>query len=196
MRRGGPLEFGVRSARNERGAVLFAGREPSAPRRSADGFTLIELLTALVVMGVATTIFLKLFTGSQSLATSGRTHEIAAAVAEEYMALLHARPELFVWPNYAEQSPNSAMPVTARENGPVPHKFIEPPLALPLARRAHDRERAMYSGYTWSASARLPSPDAAHVELTVEVQWQLEGRLKQFMLTSAVPRSVAEGVGL
>jgi hypothetical protein len=147
-------------------------------------------------MGVAATVLLKLFTSSQSLAKSSRTHEIAAAVAEEYMTLLQARPELFVWPNYSDQEPNTAMPVTARENGPVPPRFTEPPLALPLARRAHDRERATYSGYTWSASARLPSPDAAHVELTVEVQWQLEGRLKQFMLTSAVPRSAAEGVGL
>lgn len=174
----------------------YPGQSQCARRRWASGFTLIELLTALIVMGVATTVLLQLFLGSQTLAKSSRTHEIAASIAQEYLTLIQARPELFVWPNYQDAAPNTPMPVAARENGPVPQKFIEPPLALPLARRAHDRERATYGGYTWSASARLPSPDAAYVELTVEVQWPLEGRLKQFMLTSAMPRAKAEGVGL
>jgi prepilin-type N-terminal cleavage/methylation domain-containing protein len=176
--------------------VPISGRRPSSQHRGAFGFTLVELLTALIVMSVAATVLLKLFTSSQSLAKSSRSHEIAGAVAQEYLTLLQMRPELFVWPNYLDEPPNTPMPVTARDNGPVPMKFTQAPLALPLARRAHDRERATYSGYTWSASARLPSQDAAWVELTVEVQWQLEGRLKRFMLTSAVPRSTAEGVGL
>lgn len=174
----------------------ISGQSLSTSRRRASGFTLIELLTALVVMGVAATVLLKLFLGSQSLAKSGRTHEIAANIAQEYVTLIQSRPELFVWPNYQDRPPNTPMPVTARENGPIPQTFTEPPLALPLARRAYDRERAIYGSYTWSASARLPSDDAAYVELTVKVEWQLEGRVKQFMLTTAMPRSKAEGVGL
>lgn len=154
------------------------------------------MLTALVVLGIAATVLLQLFTTSQSLAKSGRTHEIAASLAEEYMALLQSRPDLFIWPNYLDQAPGTEMPVKARENGPIPASFVEPPKALPLAKRPHDRERATYSGYSWSASARLPSPDSSYVEVSVQVAWQLEGRLKQFMLTSAVPRSAAEGVGL
>lgn len=170
------------------------GERPFAPPRRRSGFTLVELLTALVVIGVATTILLKLFTSSQSLAKSSRTHEIAAAIAEEYLTLMQARPDLFVWPSY--ESPNTPAAVTARENGPVPQTFAEPPVALPLERRAHNRERTIYSGFNWKATALLPSEDAAYVELTVEVQWELEDRLKQFMLTTAVPRSAAEGVGL
>ncbi len=174
----------------------FNGQRLSSPSRSAAGFTLIEMLTALVVLGMGATIFLQLFTSSQSLAKSGRTHEIAASLAEEYMTLLQSRPDLFIWPNYLDQAPSTAMPVKARENGPIASAFVEPPLALPLARRAHDRERSIYGGYTWSAAARLPSPESSYVEVTVQIEWLLEGRVKQFMLTSAMPRSAAEGVGL
>jgi prepilin-type N-terminal cleavage/methylation domain-containing protein len=173
----------------------MTGQRPSSGSPSAAGFTLIELLTALVVLGVATTILLNLFTTSRSLAESARTHEIASGLAEEYLALLQSRPELFSWPSYLDETPGTPLPVRAREGGPVAASFMEPPAALPLARRAHDRERATYSDFTWSAFATLPSPQAGYVELTVQIAWELDGRLKQIMLTSAVPRAAAEGVG-
>jgi len=174
--------------------VPFRRQEPSTSTRG--GFTLVELLTALAVVGIAATVLLQLFTGSQSLAKASRTHEIAAGLAEEYLTLLQSRPDLFVWPKYVDQPAGTALPVKVRENGPIAGAFVEPPAALPLARRAHDRERALYSGFTWSATSKLPSQDAAFVEVTVQIDWQLDGRVKQFMLTSAVPRSAGEGVGL
>ena len=47
------------------------------------GFTLLEILTALAVIGMASTIFFRLFTVSTSLAASSVSHEVAANLAQE-----------------------------------------------------------------------------------------------------------------
>lgn len=171
-------------------------RRPQKRRWSRAGFTLLELLTAIVVLGVASTVFIRLYTSSQSLAKAGRTHEIAAQLAEEYLALIQTRPDLFVWPNYADKPVGTRLPVTPRENGPVEATIVHVPDTMPIQRRAYNRERALYDDFTWEASARLPAADAQYVELSIEMSWTLDGRLRRFTLTSAVPRSTAEGVGL
>lgn len=165
-------------------------------RRRARGFTLIELLTALAVLGIATTIFLQLFTASQSLAKSARTHTIAAEIAEERLVLLQTHPEWFVWPNYLDHPAGDRAPVTVRETGPIQPNFVEEPDAVMISRRARNRERALYNDFTWEAFAVLRDETDNHVQVTVTVSWQLDGRIRQFALTSAVPRTQAEGVGL
>lgn len=166
------------------------------PRRCRAGFTLLELITALAVLGVASTIFIRLYTSSQQLAKASRTHEVAAAIAQEYLTLIEVHPELFVWPNYAEHPNGASLDIRPRENSPVEGNFVDTPTAMPIARRAYERERALYTDYTWAATARLPKPDAQYVEVTVEITWTLQGRLRRFLLTSTVPRPLAEGVGL
>ncbi len=160
--------------------------------RARGGFTLLELLAALAVLGVASTILLQMFMSSMTLAKTSATHQIAADLAEEYSTLVQTRPELFEWPNFADEKPGTIAVIKVREGGPLAAAVAEPPSALPLLRRAHDREIGMYRDFTWSATGRLPSVDAQFIEVDVEVVWELNGRLRQFVLATAVPRSAAE----
>ena len=159
------------------------------------GFTLLELLTALIVLGVASTVLLKMFMSSMTLAKSSATHQVAADLAEEYATLLRTRPELFIWPNFADEKPGTAADIKVRENGPISGATADPPVALPLLLRAHDREVGTYRDFNWSATGRLPSAEAKFVEVDVEVVWGLEGRLRQFVLATALPRSAVEHSG-
>ncbi len=169
------------------------GRGAFPPVRARAGFTLLELLTALIVLSVASTILLKMFLSSQTLAKAGRTHEIAADLAQEYMTLLQDRPELFVWPNFLDEKPETALAIKARPEGPLAN--AEPPVSLPMLRRANDRDAGMYRNFSWAATGKLPAVESNYVELNVTVVWELEGRLRQFMLTSAMPRPAAGGAG-
>lgn len=157
------------------------------------GFTLLELLTALVVLGVASTVLLKMFTSSMSLSKTARTHEIAGDLAQEYLTLIESRPDLFAWPSFADSQPGTALAVKPREDGPIHALTSEPPAALPLLRRAHNRESGLYRDFTWTAQTTLPSADAQYVDVTVQVEWELEGRVRQFKLGSVVPRAATEG---
>lgn len=163
-------------------------------RRRA-GFTLLELLTALIVLGVASTVLLKMFTSSQSLAKSARSHEIAGDLAQEYLTLIESRPDLFVWPDFTDTQPGTAEALKPRDGGPVAALTIDPPATLPLTRRAHDREADAYRDFSWSAEAIAPAADAQFVAVTVQVAWELEGRVRQFTMGSVVPRVVTEGSG-
>jgi prepilin-type N-terminal cleavage/methylation domain-containing protein len=163
--------------------------------RARAGFTLLELLTALIVLGIASTILLKMFLSSQTLAKAGRTHEIAADLAQEFVTLLQDRPELFLWPSFLDEKPGTALPIKALPEGPLASAIAEPPASLPLLRRAHDREEGTYRNFSWSATGRLPAAESNYVELNITVVWELEGRLRQFMLTSATPRPAVGGAG-
>jgi len=165
-------------------------------RRRSGGFTLVELLTALAVLGIATTVFLELFTASQSLAKNARTHTIAAELAEEHLVLMQTHPEWFVWPNYLDHPVGERIPIRVRETSPIEANFVEAPSAVLASRRAFNRERALYNDYTWEAFAVLRQESDNHVQITVTVSWLLDGRVRKFALTSAVPRAQAEGVGL
>ena len=165
------------------------------PLRARRGFTLLELMTALIVLGVASTILLRMFMSSQSLAKAARTNEIAADLAQEYLTLLQDRPDLFAWPNFLDEKPGTALPIKTKPEGPLGSNRAEAPASLPLLRRAHDREEGTYKNFSWSAAGKLPSAEANYVELTVTVTWELEGRLRQFTLTSAAPRPATGGAG-
>ena len=73
------------------------------------GFTLLELLTALAVLGVAATIFLRLFSSSYSLADTSRSHEVALNLAEEYLAAIQSNPERFAWPDLEDTAAGGAV---------------------------------------------------------------------------------------
>lgn len=173
--------------------LVGSGASRCVSRRA--GFTLLELLTALIVLGIASTVLLKMFTTSQSLSKAARTHEIAGDLAQEYLTLIESRPDLFAWPSFTDSQPGTLLALKPREGGPVPALTSDPPAALPLLRRAHDREAGLYRDFTWTAQTTLPAADAQHVDVTVQVEWELEGRVRQFTLGSAVPRTIAEGAG-
>ena len=165
-------------------------------RPNRAGFTLLELLTALAVLGVAATIFFRLFTSSVSLADSSQSHEIAANLAQEYMAEIQASPERFVWPVYEDAPSGESLPVVPVAGGVIEQKAVEPPIAVPTRRRPYERDRSLYHGFVWEASSRLPAPDAQYVEVTVDITWlDKRGRAERFTLTSAVARSRGEGFG-
>ena len=176
-------------------------KESGVPRlglrvnRARGGFTLLELLTSLIVLGAASTILLKMFMSSVTLAKTSATHQIAADLAEEYCTLLQTRPDLFAWPNFAEEKPGTPMAIKVREGAPFAGASAEPPAALPLLRRAHDREVGTYRDFTWKATGHLPSAEAQYIEVDVEVVWELQGRLRQFVLATAIPRALAERAG-
>ncbi len=163
-----------------------------ATRSSRGGFTLLELLTALIVLGVASTILLQMFMSSMTLAKTSATHQIAADLAEEYATLLQTRPDLFVWPNFADEQPGTAAAIKVREGGLIAGVTAEPPVALPLLRRANDREIGTYRDFSWNATGRLPSAEAQYIEVNIEIVWELQGRLRQFVLATAVPRAAVE----
>ena len=164
-------------------------------RRDRAGFTLLELLTALVVIGIAATVFFQLFLASVSLAESSRAREVAADLAQEYLTVMQASPKMFVWPNYDETAEGESLPVKAVAGSALGELFAQP-AAMPTVRRPYNRERSLYNDFSWAASARLPEASARYVEITIEMTWDdSEGRMRRLALTSALPRSVAEGSG-
>ncbi len=166
-----------------------------ANRPGRAGFTLLELLTALAVLGVASTIFLRLYSSSNALAASSLSHEIALNIAGEYLTEIQARPDNFVWPDFDTIPPGEPQALRAIEDGPVSATFTEPPAALPNVVRANRRDRALYADFTWEASVVLPPGPEQHVELIVEVSWTDGGRLRRFSMNSLVPRSHGEKAG-
>lgn len=161
------------------------------------GFTLLELLTALVVIGIAASIFFRLFTSSMSLAASSTSHEVAANLAREFLTEIQASPERFVWPDYDDVAVGEPQAIQPVENGPIGKKLTGAPTVMPTVRRAFNRDRSLYNDFVWEASAILPAKNAQYVEVTVEILWQdRDLRVRRFWLSSAVPRSQAEGTGL
>ena len=159
------------------------------------GFTLLELLTALAVIGIAATIFLRLFSSSTSLAATSLSHEVAVNLAEEYLAAIQSNPERFAWPDLEDTASGKIQPIKPIENGEIEENFTAPPAAMPTIRRAYNRDRSLYRDFSWAAFVVLPEGNAQYVEVFVEISWTHEDRLRRFSLASVVPRSLAERSG-
>jgi len=166
----------------------------SESRKRHKGFTLIEVLTAFMVLSIATTVFIGLYRGSLSLSKSSQLNQLAALVAEEALVNLQNNSDGFVWPNFDDVAQNTyetVRPVNGSDGINVP----EYPSVMPNNERFFRRARSQYQNFSWEGFARLPSSDANYVEILVVVQWTFDGRPQQYYLTSAVPRSVGEGLG-
>lgn len=172
--------------------VRRMGRQRHFGRRC--GFTILEVLVALFVIGVATTVFVKLYTSSLSLSQTSTHYSIASQLAEEYLAEIHANPSQFVWPNFQDKPVGEFHDVVPVEDESR-IQLVSKPTAMPNIESEHRRESELYNDFAWSASARIHEETANFVELLVVVDWQLEGRTHRFYLTSALPRSIGEGVG-
>jgi prepilin-type N-terminal cleavage/methylation domain-containing protein len=159
--------------------------------RNDSGFTLFEILAALAVIGVATGIFASLFVASMNIGHLNQSSAIAATLAEEQLVLLRNHPDGFVWPDAAALDSGEFAPITLRDPA-TQHASFAQPAVMPFDPRAFTRDRNFYDQFTWEAFARLPDPDAGHLEVVAVVHWQEKGRPQSISLTSAVTRPVAE----
>ncbi len=155
------------------------------PAKTA-GFTLVELLTALVVMGVAISIFISLYVASLDMAETRRLEGVAAKLAEEQMVAVQANPAAYKWPKFVAEGPGKLIKLQdAQGKG-------EAPAAMPTVERARNREKNLYEDCTWEVLARLPQETSAYVEIVVVIRWESKGKPRVFTLSSTVPRGVTE----
>ena len=155
-------------------------------RGQAVGFTLVELLTAMVVMGVAISIFISLYVASLDLAETRRVQGVAAKLAEEQLVAVQSNPGAFRWPDFASEGSGKLIKLQdAQGKG-------ESPVTVPTVERAQNREKNLYEDCTWEMHARLPLDTSNYVEVVVIIRWESKGRPQVFTLSSTVPRSVTE----
>lgn len=175
-----------RSGRVAGGKGLSLGALTGKRSWRDEGFTLLEVLASLMVLSAATAIYIMLYSGSLSLAESGRSQKAAALVAEEHLTEILNHPAAYQWPDGRIQEPGKTYPL-------VPVAKEAPPNAMPTDERQFEREKNFYERFTWEVHARLPSVDANYFEVIVVVTWREDGRERYFTLTSCVPRTRAEG---
>lgn len=161
-------------------------------RPNSSGFTLFEVLAALAVLGIASGIFASLFIASMNLGHMNQSQSIAASHAGEQVVLLRNYPEEFTWPDFNALEPGAFGPVTPKDPTGDATSATDPPSVMPIEPRAFERERNFYDLFSWQAFARVPSPDAAYVEVASVVHWLEKGKPQSFTLTSAVPRAIVE----
>ena len=164
--------------------------------RRETGFTLIEVLVAVGVMGAAITFLLSMFSNSRSLASTNKTNEIAAKIAEEYMNELRVHPDDFIWPNYSDDSDAEGFYAVTMKN-PLKHPMFSvlPPTAQPEIEQIFLRDKNLYEEYIWHAKTRLNDASDNYVEVMIQVNWNDGGLARHLCITSLLPRAVAEGVG-
>ena len=152
------------------------------------GFTILETLTALMVMGIALSIFLALFRASVTMMQDSRGDRVAASIAEEQLGLILVRPGSYDWAGFEDLAAGERHHLATLESA-------EPPLAMPTQERLYHREKNLYENCAWEAYARAPSAEAGYVEISVHVLWSLDGRDRRFVLTSCLPRNQARNTG-
>ena len=152
------------------------------------GFTLLEILVALVIMGVASSIFLTLYSASSAVAQSNRSMQAAANLAGEYLTAIIANPNQYRWPDFDKKPYGALYPVLRVGDEGLPSKQADPPRVRPTNEQASEREKNFYAGFSWEAFTVLPAEDADYVEVLVNVWWQERGRDRVFSLTSCLPR--------
>lgn len=170
----------------------MCSRQSRGEIRQERGFTLFEMLSALVVMGVAVSIFFQLFIGAINLKDSSSKSQSAARVAEKKLTWVRTNPEAFEWPRYEEAKPGALLPLFLE--GETTHVTqAGRPSEKPTDQRASERTLAHYKNITAELYTSLPAPDANHVLIVAVVVWTVEGREETFSLTTTMPRSATEG---
>ncbi len=149
----------------------------------SSGFTLIEVLVALAVVGVAVTVFFSLFSSSIRFAETSRNESIAASLAEEQLVAVCQNPSSFNW-GLKAAAPGQLVTVNASAAGSTA-QFTAPALAA-----ISESEKNLYEQFSYKIFAKVPSAEAAYVEVIVAVEWTEAGRNRVFTLTSTVARSL------
>jgi prepilin-type N-terminal cleavage/methylation domain-containing protein len=171
--------------------TLFSSGEQPRVLRPRGGFSLIELITALAVMSVAATLGVSLLQQSLSLGRSARNRVVASQLAEEQMAALQRHPERFQWPS-VDQLAGQPFSIVNPGSGKDDYAPLAGPASAPLDKRARSRDNVLYKGFQWKATGHFPAPDSPYCEVSVEIRWQESGDPRAFVLTSALPVSIAQ----
>ena len=163
-------------------------RSHRAPgRRATGGFTLLELLVAIAVMSVAIWVFLSFYSSAQDMNRTAVERATAVHIAEEQLQALVRNPSAFHW-NIPEQAAGEVFSIGLTEADPPAGNPVAVPAAMPVSRTAYQRQLNFHDKFRWAAFGRLPEPDATHFEVTVLVQWTLNGRMESVALSSSVAR--------
>ncbi|MBI4559792.1 MAG: type II secretion system protein [Candidatus Hydrogenedentes bacterium] len=161
---------------------------------SKSGFTLIEILTAIVVLGVATSIIISTFLQSRDLAQSSRSRKLATTFAQEQLLAITTQPGRFDWSALKSAEAGKTAEIALVGETTEGSRVMLPPGTLPTNPRAANREEGFYSILEWRAFARRPSPEAHWVEVTVAIHWLDQGRRQSLALTSSMPAGSLEGI--
>ncbi|MBI2423786.1 MAG: prepilin-type N-terminal cleavage/methylation domain-containing protein [Candidatus Hydrogenedentes bacterium] len=162
------------------------GNRLKAQTFSRQGFSLLELLVALAVLGVATTIFIRLYSLSTDFARVARNRTVAAAIAEEQLARLRMNPDQFQW-QIPEPVSSEVFGILVPEEPPAGNEAA-PGKAMPPELKAKEDTETLYQSFRWKAFGRIPEPNAAFVEVTVAVYWTQSGRPESLALSTALMR--------
>lgn len=156
------------------------------------GFSLLEILVALMIIGVASSLFLSLYSASSAVAESNRSMQTAANLAGEYLSAVVANPDQYIWPDFDEKPYGALHSVIREGDTKSPLRQADPPSVRPTNEQASEREKNFYDGFQWEVYTVLPAEDADYVEVFVNVWWQERGRDRVFSLTSCLPRYQTE----
>jgi prepilin-type N-terminal cleavage/methylation domain-containing protein len=157
-------------------------------RRTA-GFTLLELLVALTVVGVASAVFVGMFSACLGLSRANRNLAVATELAETQLAALLRAPQDFVWNNTEK---TTRFLVTCPEKEPPGGYPVPVPAVALVTREAQQQLNKRYGQFRWTAFAQLSAPDAAAYEVTVAIRWMDGGRPQTLTLSSAIARALVD----
>ncbi len=160
--------------------------QDTSTRQLLRGFTLIELIMALTVIAVALAGLIAMYGISLEIANESRQKTLAAEVASSQLSVILAAPDTFIW-NYNASNEMSLFPIVLGDDDPKAGNVAVPPDVKLINRTIHARNELLYRRFRWKAWGRLPSPDAQAYEVTVNVQWQTQGKNRSLALTSSVP---------
>lgn len=168
--------------------MQFVIRPLRVPRSGASraGFTLIEMLVALSVVGIASTLFLKMYTTSMDLGKLSRNREVALDAAESQLNLLIMNPADYQW-DTAAANPEGLFRIRRDDSDPRAGWPIDVPAVMPFDKTARAHQQTVYDQFRWRAFGKL-APQGLYYEVFVDVYWEQQGRQRHLTLTGAVAR--------
>lgn len=169
--------------------VLTPPRVPSSGASRA-GFSLIELLVALSIIGVASTIFIQMYTISMDLGKLSRNRQVAVSVAGEQLNRLVMEPAAYVWET-AEAGEDGVFRIRTEASEPRAGESPDTPSVMPFEDSARRHQQNVYDQFRWRAFGKLGERGLFY-EVFVDVYWEQAGRERHITLTGAVARSQVE----
>ena len=159
-------------------------------RTRQDGMTLLEIMVALAVVGVAVTGLVTMFTASRTLGEMSRSTTVALSLAQDQLAAIQVAPQDFAWPSTDDLAASADAPVELKAGDGA--QTFAPPVTMPIGSFKKDREAKHYARYAWQAWVSQPSVEAQHLELTVVVSWDYQGKQRAVTVSTLVPRRLKE----
>lgn len=154
-------------------------------------FTLIELIVALAVLGVAITVVVQLFSISVDMTRMAQNSILAHIIAEEKLEFVVNHPEKFNWIIPENYKFGDFFRVLSSPNEPDVGNKVDDFQLLPPEWGRYLKYKNALSSFRWRVLGRIPTPDSDVFEVVVIVSYRETGKVKNYALTSFVPRKVA-----